>query len=93
MAGNLGDLLRADYIAQYGLTIPQEMFIIGVSPGTPLAAALVSLWADVNWSLFCFDQIAAPYFDRSAPYNARPTLVTLWIAASHGGSDTSHVIL
>ena len=27
MAGNLGDLLRVDYIAQYGLTIPQEMFI------------------------------------------------------------------
>jgi len=75
MAGNLGDLLRADYIAQYGLTIPQEMFIIGVSPGTPLAAALVLLWAAVNWSLSSFDQISAAYFNRSAPYNVK---VQIW---------------
>ena len=93
MAGNLGDLLRADYIAQYGLTIPQEMFIIGVSPGTPLAAALVLLWAAVNWSLSSFDQISAAYFNRSAPYNARPNSVTSEIAASHGGSDTLHLIV
>jgi len=32
IAGNLGDLLRVDYIAQYGLTIPQEMIITGISP-------------------------------------------------------------
>jgi len=76
MAGNLGDLLRVDYIAQYGLTTPQAMFITGVSPGTPIAAALVSLWADVDRSLSCFDQIAAAYFDWSAPYNACPNSVT-----------------
>jgi len=50
MAGNLGDLLRVNYFTQYGLTIPQEMLFTGVSLGTPLAPALVSLWADVNWS-------------------------------------------
>ena len=81
MAGNLGDLLRVDYIAQYGLTIPQEMFITGVAPGTPLAAALVSLWADVNWSQSCFDRIAAAYFDRSAPNNTR---VQTWPHANTG---------
>ena len=62
--------------------IPQKMFITGVSPGTPLAAALVSLWADVNWSPSCFDQIAAAYFDRIAPHNIRANLVTSEIAAS-----------
>ena len=81
MAGNLCNLLRVDYIAQYGLTIPQDMFITGVSPGTPLAAALVSLWADVNWSQSCFDRIAAAYFDRSAPNNTR---VQTWPHANTG---------
>ena len=36
MAGNLGDLLCVDYLPQYGMLIPQEMFITGV--------ALVLLW-------------------------------------------------
>jgi len=50
MAGNnIGDLPRADYLAQFGTVIPQEMFITGVSPGAPLSVALVSLWADVNY--------------------------------------------
>ena len=93
MAGNLGDLLCVDYLPQYGMLIPQEMFITGVAPGTPLAASLVSLWADVNWSQSCFDQIAAAYFDRSAPYNLRPNMVTPEIAASHGGADTLHLIV
>ena len=76
MAGNLGDLLRVEYIPQYGTLIPQEMFITGVHSGTPLASALVSLWADVNWSPSCFDKINAAYFDRSAPYIAHSNLVS-----------------
>ena len=93
MAGNIGDLLRADYLAQFGTVIPQEMFITGVSPGTPLSAALVSLWADVNWSPTCVDHIEAAYFDRSAPYSAHPTLVTPETLLSHGVSDTLHLIV
>ena len=93
MAGNIGDLLRADYLAQFGTVIPQEMTITGVSPGTPLPAALVSLWADVNWSPSCFDHIDAAYFDRSAPYSAHPTLVTPETLLSHGVSDTLHLIV
>ena len=50
------------------------------------------LWADVNWSPSCFDQIAAAYFDRIAPHNIRANLVTSEIAASHRGSDTLHLI-
>ena len=44
MAGNLGDLLCVDYLPQYGMLIPQEMFITGVAPGTPLAASLCRSW-------------------------------------------------
>ena len=72
MAGNIGDLLRADYLAQFGTVIPQEMFITGVSPGTPLPAALVSLWADVNWSSNCFDHIDVAYFNRPASVQRTP---------------------
>jgi len=85
MADNIGDLLRADYLAQ--------LFITGVSPGTPLPAALASLWADVNWSPTCVDHIEAAYFDRSAPYSAHPTLVTPQTLLSHGASDTLHWIV
>jgi len=54
----------------------------------------VSLWADVNWSPSCFDQIAAAYFDRIAPHNIRANLVTSEIAASHRGSETlRHIIV
>jgi len=93
MAGNLGDLLRVEYIPQYGTLIPQEMFITGVHSGTPLASALVSLWADVNWSPSCFDKIDAAYFDRSAPYIAHPNLVSPDTLLTHGVSDTLHLIV
>ena len=59
MAGNLGDLLKLEYLRQLPEAVPNVMTITGLAPGTQLPEALVALWADTNWSPVRFDHICA----------------------------------
>jgi len=48
MAGNLGDLLKPEYLHQLPEAALKEMTITGLAPGTQLPQVLVALWAETN---------------------------------------------
>ena len=93
MAGNLGDLLKPEYLRQLPEAVPKEMTITGLAPGTQLPEDLVAQWADTNWSPVCFDHVGAARIDRSAPYSTTPASYTKAILVTHGQYHTLHFIV
>jgi len=89
MAGNLGDLLKSEYLRQLPEAVPNEMTITGLAPGTQLPEALVALWADTNWSPVRFDQICAASIVHPALYST--TLASFTEQSSSPTEDSTHL--